>query len=92
MYKIRARLIISGIVQGVMFRYSTKKEADKLNLTGYVKNLLNDELEILVEGKDDVVKKLIYWAQSGPEFAKIDNCVINYLPYQNEFTEFLIIY
>jgi len=92
MIKIRACLIISGIVQGVMFRYSAKKEANKLNLTGYVKNLLNGELEIVVEGKNDVVKKLIYWAQSGPELAKIDNCVINYLPYKNEFDKFIIIY
>ena len=92
MIKIRARLIISGIVQGVMFRYSAKKEANKLNLTGYVKNLLNGELEIVVEGKNDVVKKLIYWAQSGPELAKIDNCVINYLSYKNEFDKFITIY
>ena len=73
-----------------MFRYSAKKEANKLNLTGYVKNLLNGELEIVVEGKNDVVKKLIYWAQSGPELAKIDNCVITYLPYKNEFDKFII--
>ena len=52
MSKTRVHIFVSGLVQGVFFRYFTKKTADKLNLKGWVKNLDDGRVEILAEGDE----------------------------------------
>lgn len=71
---MRKRLYIKvyGIVQGVGFRASTLREARRLELTGYVKNLPTGEVEIVAEGDEEKLKKLLEWAKKGPPGAVVE--------------------
>jgi acylphosphatase len=68
---VRAHLIIEGRVQGVWFRDSTRNEATRLNLTGWVKNRFDGSVELVAEGSQEEVKKLIEWCHHGPPSARV---------------------
>lgn len=65
-------LIISGRVQGVGFRYFTKKNAESLSVNGWVKNLANGDVETLIQGEEDQVVRMINYLKSGPVSAKVE--------------------
>ncbi len=62
---------VSGKVQGVFFRRSTETEATRLNLDGWVRNLADGRVEVLVEGEEEAVRELAAWLESGPKKAKV---------------------
>ena len=67
-----ARLFtISGRVQGVFFRDSTRREALALGLTGYAVNLGNGDVEVLACGEAAQIERLAAWLQSGPPAARV---------------------
>lgn len=68
---IRTHLWISGRVQGVGYRLSTRKEAVKLGVKGWVKNLPDDRVEAVLEGKKTAVEQMIQWCHHGPEAAVV---------------------
>ena len=72
---ISRRFIVSGKVQGVFFRASTKQQALKLELTGYAKNLQSGQVEVLVQGDKDSVNDLVTWLGVGPQYAQVDSVV-----------------
>jgi acylphosphatase len=72
MAQIRRRLIIEGRVQGVFFRDSTRQEARSLQLTGWVKNRRDGGVEVIVEGPEDSVRRLIRWCHQGPPAANVN--------------------
>ena len=65
------RFIVSGRVQGVFFRVSTRDKAQQLGLNGWVRNLSNGHLELLACGEQINVEKLKQWLWQGPKFAKV---------------------
>ncbi len=65
------QIFISGQVQGVFFRDSTRQTATKLKLTGGVRNLTDGRVEVQVTGDEVVVQELIKWLKIGPKFAKV---------------------
>jgi len=71
MDNIRAHLIIEGRVQGVWYRDSTREEATRLDLTGWVKNRFDGNVEIVAEGPREMVEKLIEWCHHGPPIARV---------------------
>ncbi|MCD6550286.1 acylphosphatase [bacterium] len=92
MSKTRVHIFVSGLVQGVFFRYFTKKTADKLNLKGWVKNLDDGRVEILAEGDEERIEELIRWTQKGSPASKVENVEIKYEDYKGEFGSFEIRY
>lgn len=62
---------VSGKVQGVWFRASTKTKAEELNLMGVVKNLSNGGVFIEVEGAEENIDRFIKWCKVGPELAVV---------------------
>ena len=93
MEKIRRHIFIKGKVQGVNFRYYTKEKANLLDIFGWVKNLNDNRVEILVEGEKEKIEKLIDWLkQGGPYSAKIDDIKIEEQKYLSEFNIFEIKY
>ena len=63
---------VTGKVQGVYFRGSTAKKANKLALSGWVKNLDDGRVEILAQGTAESLKALLDWCGHGPVLAKVD--------------------
>ena len=66
-YKINVR----GKVQGVGYRFNTQAMAHKLNLTGFVKNLPDESVLILVEGEEENINQLIEWCYTGPRYSEV---------------------
>jgi len=71
--KVRAHVWISGRVQAVFFRTNTIKQASKLGLAGWVRNLENGQVEAVFEGAEADVKKIIEWCKKGTLLASVDN-------------------
>jgi len=65
------RFIVSGKVQGVFFRASTRKQAEQNNLTGFAKNLQNGDVEVLLQGDDEAIALVAKWLQQGPSHASV---------------------
>jgi acylphosphatase len=85
---VRARLVISGIVQGVGYRWSCRREAQGLGLTGWVRNLADGRVEALVQGTREQVERLIRWCYRGPEEARVSDVVVSYEEASDEFRDF----
>ena len=66
------RLIVSGRVQGVGFRWSTRAEAERVGARGWVRNLPDGTVEIHLEGDDAPVVHMRRWAAQGPPGAKVE--------------------
>lgn len=85
------KAVVSGKVQGVGYRMSTRNRAKQLNLRGYVQNLNNGNVEIVARGEDASVNSLIEWAKSGPSSAVVDNLEIEVVSENlEEFEDFTI--
>ena len=69
----RAHVRISGQVQGVFFRDSTRQKAEELNLAGWVKNLPDGKVEAFVEGPSEKVREMVRWCEEGPQHASVEN-------------------
>ena len=67
------RCIVTGRVQGVFFRGTTQREANKMGVTGYAKNLVDGSVEVLACGGEDGVAELLEWLWTGPAMAKVTN-------------------
>lgn len=84
-------ITISGLVQGVGFRYSVLHAARSLGITGFVKNLYNGDVYIEAEGDRDMVARLIRWCQKGPSHAEVWNVSTSEDTFRN-FKDFEIRY
>ena len=85
---IRAHLVIQGRVQGVGFRANTRRMANKLNLRGWVRNLRNGDVELVVEGPEVEVQKLIVWCHRGPTSAYVSKVKVEKSEANGEFDAF----
>ena len=84
----RLRLIVSGRVQGVGFRWAAQNIARQLGVHGYVRNLPNGDVEIVVEGDDSAVDNMITWARKGPAWSRVAHLQLHDLPGPAEHDEF----
>ena len=86
----RVKLIVSGKVQEVFYRNHIKKAAASFSVKGYVRNLPNGTVEVLAEGNELEVEKLISECRKGSFIARVDNVeIINEKP-TGEFEDFQI--
>jgi acylphosphatase len=92
MAMVRARLRISGIVQGVFYRASTRDEARRLGLNGWVRNLDDGDVEALVEGPESAVEELIDWCRVGPPGAQVSEVAVERSEHQGDLKGFTIAY
>ena len=63
---MRVHVFVSGQVQGVLFRASTRRKAFELGLGGWVKNLSDGRVEAVFEGPDEQVREMLLWCRKGP--------------------------
>jgi len=76
-------LIVSGKVQGVFFRDSTRRKAQELGLNGYAKNLPDGNAEVVAEGQEEKINKLIEFIKNNPGHSKVKEVKINHRELEN---------
>ncbi len=84
----RARVRVSGKVQGVFFRDSTREKAESLNLDGWVRNLPDGRVEAVFEGSAANVREMLEWCEAGPRRADVEDVEANYEPPENDLSAF----
>lgn len=89
---VRVQIVVTGLVQGVFFRFNTMRKALELGVNGWVKNRKDGKVEILCEGHEEDVKRMIEWCMKGPEGAFVSNTEIQWEDYSGEFHTFQITY
>jgi acylphosphatase len=67
------KLIVSGRVQGVFYRASTKQKADELGIVGFVQNLADGTVYVEAEAEEHLLDELIQWCKHGPIAARVDH-------------------
>lgn len=88
---VRAHVFISGRVQGVFFRSQTAYEAEKSNVNGWIRNLLDNRVEAVFEGEKANVERLIEFCKRGPPGARVTHVDLAWQNYSGEFTSFEIL-
>lgn len=84
----RAHVFVSGRVQGVFFRQTTKHQAENHDVNGWVRNLSDGRVEAVFEGEEAAVKLLIEYCRHGPSRAKVENVELKWEDPVGEFTSF----
>jgi acylphosphatase len=82
------KIIVSGRVQGVGFRYYIARIADEMGLTGYAKNLFTGEVEIAAEGRKEFLDILIEKAKEGPRNSRVSSCKVEWLDFKKKYDKF----
>jgi acylphosphatase len=88
----RAQIHVSGRVQGVYFRRDSGREALKLGLNGWVRNLTDRRVEAIVEGEESQIEDFIDWCRRGPPLAMVRDIAVEWQPYTGSFSKFEIRY
>jgi len=83
-------VIVKGKVQGVYYRQSTREQARILQITGTVKNLPDDTVEIIATGAEEQLGQFTTWCRQGPSRAVVTDLIITPLSLQS-FNDFSII-
>ncbi len=84
----RIKIKVYGYVQGVFFRYTTRKVARRLGLTGYVKNMPDGTVYIEAEGSKDKLLELLKFSKQGPKHAQVEKVEHEFTLPLNEFKGF----
>ncbi len=87
---IQAHVFISGWVQRVGFRYWTKREASKLGLTGWVRNLADGRVEAIFQGPKERVAEMVEKCRKGPVWTGDNEVKLEWKKARKEFTNFEI--
>ncbi|MGD8700993.1 MAG: acylphosphatase [Desulfosarcina sp.] len=90
--KARARLIVSGRVQGVCFRAETQRAAGRYGVTGWVRNRPDGTVQAEIEGQKKDVLALINWCQTGPPIARVETVDVTWADYRGDYPEFNVRY
>ena len=86
----RIHAVVIGLVQAVSFRLFTSMEANTLGLKGFVRNLEDGSVEVVAEGEEETLKKLLELVSQGPSAAKVDDVKVEWAEAKGEFNDFLI--
>lgn len=88
--KTNKHVIITGKVQGVWFRASTKQKAEQLGIKGWVKNTSDGKVEAFFQGTENKVKKILEWCKNGPSLAEVLDVQVEDASYDNVYDDFKI--
>jgi acylphosphatase len=88
----RAHVFVSGKVQGVYYRATTREEAQERGVEGWVKNLEDGRVEAVFEGESDDVEDMVEWCHEGSSAARVDDVEVQWKEATGEFDGFGIRY
>lgn len=86
----RAKILVSGRVQGVGFRSFAGRYANSLGLTGWVKNLYDGRVEVVAEGERKKILRYIRLLEEGSPWSRVDNVSVGWRPYKGDLAVFTI--
>ncbi|HHJ53050.1 MAG TPA: acylphosphatase [Caldithrix abyssi] len=66
------QIIVRGRVQGVGYRWFARELANQLGVTGYVRNLVNGDVEVMAQGDSDLLEYFMQKLKEGPTFSRVD--------------------
>ncbi len=90
--KGRLFAIVHGIVQGVFFRYNTRLEAERLGITGTVRNLPDGSVEVIAEGPKERLNEFLAWLHHGPDAAIVEKVEVRWEEATGSFPDFRIVH
>jgi acylphosphatase len=90
--KARAHVYVTGRVQGVFFRSETADVADRLGLTGWVRNLSDGRVEAVFEGEKENVDRALEFCRRGPPGAYVSDLDVTWEVWKGEFVTFRIVH
>jgi acylphosphatase len=85
-----AHIIISGVVQGVGFRYTAIRKATQHRLNGFVRNLHSGDVEVVVEGEKGLITDFVRELRVGPSYAHITNVAVEWGEYTGNYEDFRV--
>lgn len=85
---LRAHVVVHGLVQGVWFRASTRDEAVRIGVGGWVRNLPDGTVEAVFEGEKKKVEEIVGWCHRGPSGARVSSVDVAWEPSRNEYARF----
>ncbi|KPK33203.1 MAG: hypothetical protein AMS24_01795 [Chlamydiae bacterium SM23_39] len=88
--KIKLKIIVKGDVQGVFFRAHAKKYAENLSITGYAKNLINGDVEIIALGEKVKLEEFLEKIKKDPGYGRIDKIETFFSEVDKNFEDFKI--
>ncbi len=88
----RLRAIVHGRVQGVNFRFYTRAQASALGLVGYVRNRGDGTVEVVAEGPEERLQRLLEWLHVGPSLAHVSRVEVAWQTPRGEFDHFEVRY
>jgi|TARA_B100001964_G_C14189728_1_gene580452 acylphosphatase len=89
--KAGAKMVVQGTVQGIFFRQFVKGHAEDLKLRGFVRNLSNGDVEVIVEGEKESIARLLEFVKKGPEHSQIRHVEVTEKKWSGDFKEFKIL-
>ena len=92
MVQKRIHIFVTGRVQGVFFRQSTRVMAIKNNVNGWVRNLDDGRVEIVAEGQESNIDALVVWCKTGPANSRVDEFELSEENSTDEFANFEVRY
>jgi acylphosphatase len=84
----RAHVYVSGQVQGVFFRDSTRERAEQLGLAGWVRNTPDGRVEALFEGPSEKIQEMVRWCEEGPSHAEVEDVETEFEDSRGDLTGF----
>jgi acylphosphatase len=88
--KIQSHLLVHGIVQGVGFRWFIKQAANQRGLTGFVRNLSDGGVEVVLEGEEEVVREMVAEVSRGPRWAEVSQVDVDERLYTGAYPNFSV--
>jgi acylphosphatase len=88
--KVRVHVAVQGRVQGVFFRWETRRRAHKEGVTGWIRNLPDGRVEGVFEGDKIQVERVVDFCRRGPLGARVQSIQVNYEEFKGEFSDFRI--
>ncbi len=84
----RAHVLVTGRVQGVFFRDSARENAERLGLSGWVRNRPDGAVEAVFEGPSEAVREMVRWCEQGPSNASVENTDTDFGPAEGDLSGF----
>jgi len=86
----RARVVVTGLVQGVGYRYFVYRKAKDYKLKGFVKNLYSDDVEVVLEGDKGIIVDFIQELKIGPMSAQVTDVKVEWEEGESKYDDFQI--